>query len=44
MQLYDCFIERDIESISINPLVVTTKGKLVVTNPKIIVDDSAGFR
>ena len=42
--LYDCFIHRDCDLIEINPLVLTSDGKVVAADSKITIDDNARFR
>lgn len=43
-KLVDMMRNEDIQLAEINPLVVTSEGKLVVVDSKIIVDDNAAFR
>jgi succinyl-CoA synthetase beta subunit len=43
-QLYRCFIGEDAMLCEINPLVVTTEGRLKALDAKFTVDDSALFR
>ncbi len=38
------FVERDLSLVEINPLVVTTDGRLVCLDAKIVVDDNALYR
>ena len=42
--VYDCFMERDCDMIEINPLVLTTQGKILAADSKITIDDNASFR
>lgn len=42
--LYKCFVQQDATLLEINPLVLTTDGRLVAGDCKMIVDDSAIFR
>jgi len=42
--LYRLFVERDLSLVEINPLVVTTDGRLLALDAKMVVDDSALFR
>jgi succinyl-CoA synthetase beta subunit len=39
--LYDAFLESDADLAEINPLVVTTDGRLLALDAKIVLDDSA---
>ena len=41
---YRCFIDNDCLLIEINPLVLTSDGKLIASDAKITVDDAAAFR
>jgi succinyl-CoA synthetase beta subunit len=42
--VYDCFIEKDCDLIEINPLVLTTDGKVLAADAKITIDDNARYR
>lgn len=42
--LYDCFKQKDCDLIEINPLVLTTDGKVIAADSKITIDDNARFR
>lgn len=42
--LYRIFVAEDLELLEINPLVVTSQGRLVAADAKIIIDDCALFR
>ena len=42
--LFDCFVEKDCDMIEINPLVLTTEGKVLAADSKITIDDNAAFR
>lgn len=42
--LYNCFVENDATLIEINPLVLTSDGKLVAGDCKMELDDAAVFR
>ncbi len=42
--LYPAFVEKDMSLLEVNPLVVTTDGKLVCLDAKIGFDDNALFR
>ena len=41
---YHCFIDNDCLLLEINPLVLTSDGKLIAGDAKITVDDAAAFR
>lgn len=41
---YRCFIDNDCLLLEINPLVLTSDGKLISSDAKITVDDAAAFR
>ena len=43
-QAYSCFLANDATLLEINPLVVTTDGKLVAGDCKMTLDDAAAFR
>ena len=42
--IYQLFVQKDAEQIEINPLVLTTEGKLLALDAKISFDDNALFR
>jgi succinyl-CoA synthetase beta subunit len=42
--LYDAFMEADADLAEINPLAVTTDGRLLALDAKIVLDDSALYR
>lgn len=42
--LYRVYVSEDLELLEINPLVVTSQGRLVAADAKIIIDDCALFR
>ncbi|MGH7024096.1 MAG: ADP-forming succinate--CoA ligase subunit beta, partial [Caulobacteraceae bacterium] len=42
--LYKAFIAKDMSLLEINPLIVTTEGKLVVLDAKVSFDDNALYR
>ncbi len=44
LQLSKLFIEKDCQLVEINPLVVTTEGKLSAVDAKVSFDDNATFR
>jgi len=43
-QLYNMFREKDGALLELNPLILTTEGKLVALDAKFVVDDSAIYR
>lgn len=43
-RLYGCFVESDATLLEINPLILTTKNKLVAGDCKMTLDDAANFR
>ena len=44
MSLYDCYIYGDADLVEINPLVLTTDGRVHVLDAKVTLDDDAAFR
>ena len=42
--LYDCFVKNDATLLEINPLVLTSDGRLVAGDCKMVLDDAAAFR
>lgn len=42
--LYSCFVNNDASLLEINPLILTTDGKLVAGDCKMELDDAAAFR
>lgn len=42
--LYKCFVKNDATLIEINPLILTTDGKLIAGDCKMTLDDNAAFR
>ncbi|QTS83696.1 ADP-forming succinate--CoA ligase subunit beta [Coxiella endosymbiont of Amblyomma nuttalli] len=44
MSLYRLFIERDLNLLEINPLIITDTGKLICLDAKLNVDDNALYR
>ena len=42
--LYECFIQRDALSITINPLIMTKEGRFVASNIKVDIDPDALYR
>ncbi len=44
MKLYRCFVEGDCDLAEVNPLVLTTDGKVHALDAKVTLDDNAAFR
>ncbi len=44
VSLYRCFVEGDCDLVEINPLVLTTDGKVHALDAKVTLDDNAMFR
>lgn len=44
VNLYRCFVEGDCDLAEINPLIVTTEGKVHALDAKVTLDDNASFR
>lgn len=44
MQLYRCYVEGDCDLAEINPLIVTTDGRVHALDAKVTLDDDAAFR
>jgi succinyl-CoA synthetase beta subunit len=44
VQLYRCFVEGDCDLAEINPLILTTDGKVHALDAKVTLDDNATFR
>jgi succinyl-CoA synthetase beta subunit len=42
--LYRCYIEGDADLVEVNPLVLTTDGRVQVLDAKVTLDDDAAFR
>jgi len=42
--LYDAFVEADADLAEVNPLVITTDGRLLALDAKIVLDESALYR
>jgi succinyl-CoA synthetase beta subunit len=43
-KMYECFIDGDCQLVEINPLVLTTDGKVHALDSKVTVDDNAFYR
>jgi succinyl-CoA synthetase beta subunit len=44
LNLYRCYVEGDADLVEINPLVLTTDGRVLALDAKVTLDDNAGFR
>jgi len=44
LKLYDCYIEGDADLVEINPLTLTTDGRVHALDAKVTLDDDAAFR
>ena len=44
MKLYDCYVRGDCDLAEINPLILTTEGKVHALDAKVTLDDNAAFR
>jgi succinyl-CoA synthetase beta subunit len=44
VQLYTCYVEGDCDLAEINPLILTTDGRVHALDAKVTLDDSASFR
>jgi succinyl-CoA synthetase beta subunit len=44
VDLYRCYIEGDADLVEVNPLVLTTEGRVHVLDAKVTLDDDAAFR
>jgi succinyl-CoA synthetase beta subunit len=44
VQLYRCYIEGDADLVEVNPLVLTTDGRVHALDAKVTLDDDAAFR
>lgn len=44
LALYRCFVAGDADLVEVNPLVLTTGGRLLALDAKVTLDDSAAFR
>lgn len=42
--LYNCFTEKDATMVEINPLGITSEGKMIICDSKINIDDNAAVR
>jgi succinyl-CoA synthetase beta subunit len=44
LKLYDAYVQGDCDLVEINPLIVTTEGKVHALDAKVTLDDNARFR
>ncbi len=44
VKLYDCYAEGDADLVEINPLILTSDGRVHALDAKVTLDDAAGFR
>jgi succinyl-CoA synthetase beta subunit len=44
LNLYRCYVEGDADLVEINPLILTTDGRVHALDAKVTLDDSAAFR
>jgi succinyl-CoA synthetase beta subunit len=44
LKLYRCFVEGDAELVEVNPLILTTDGRVHALDAKVTLDDNAAFR
>jgi succinyl-CoA synthetase beta subunit len=44
LNLYRCYAEGDADLVEINPLILTTDGRVVALDAKVTLDDNAAFR
>ena len=44
VQLYTCYVEGDCDLAEINPLILTTEGRVHALDAKVTLDDNAAFR
>jgi succinyl-CoA synthetase beta subunit len=44
LNLYRCFVEGDADLVEINPLILTTDGRVIALDAKVTLDDNAAFR
>ena len=43
MKLYDCYVKGDCDLAEINPLVLTTDGRVHALDAKVTLDDNAAY-
>jgi len=44
LSLYRCFVEGDADLVEVNPLILTTDGRVHALDAKVTLDDNAAFR
>jgi succinyl-CoA synthetase beta subunit len=44
LNLYRCYVEGDADLVEINPLILTTDGRVMALDAKVTLDDNAAFR
>ncbi|MDQ6613595.1 MAG: ADP-forming succinate--CoA ligase subunit beta [Actinomycetota bacterium] len=44
LNLYRCYVEGDADLVEINPLILTTDGRVLALDAKVTLDDNASFR
>ena len=44
VKLYDCYVKGDCDLAEINPLVLTTDGRVHALDAKVTLDDNAAYR
>ena len=44
LNLYRCYVEGDADLVEINPLILTTEGRVMALDAKVTLDDNASFR
>jgi succinyl-CoA synthetase beta subunit len=44
VKLYDCYVQGDCDLVEINPMILTTDGRVRALDAKVTLDDNAAFR
>ena len=44
LKLYDCYVQGDCDLVEINPMILTTDGRVHALDAKVTLDDNAAFR
>jgi succinyl-CoA synthetase beta subunit len=44
LNLYRCYVEGDADLVEVNPLILTTDGRVLALDAKVTLDDNAAFR
>ena len=44
LNLYRCYVEGDADLVEINPLILTSDGRVLALDAKVTLDDNAGYR